>query len=441
MALIIVSGGKAARPTAPSAGMSAAVRDKLGDILPPAARVLAIGCRDDMLRTRYLARHPQASWHSVEHAALAPTQERFDLLLIGEALHRLPDPAALLDSLHLLCEPEGRLLAWTRNAVQPELFERLAESDLSGENDEAVHRHSAASIFKLLMDCGWMPALAAECAALAPRPATLAAAAQLAQALGVPQTTALSQLRREHLIIDARPTFRAAAPPPAGEAARFTVVVPTTRETQLRLNVERSPGLAEVGARIVSYRGALDPAEALERSLPHCDSDWVLFCHQDVYFPRGFGAQLNALLHRVPSAERKRALFGFAGIGMNQRSDDFEPAGFVIDRTSRFDHAASEQAVSIDELAIVLSRHSLHRIDPKLGWHLWATDLCLAAMTQHDCFAHILRLPLFHNSTNDYQLPTAFHDSAARLARKHAGLGVIRTLCGSIEAPVLQTAA
>jgi hypothetical protein len=82
-----------------------------------------------------------------------------------------------------------------------------------------------------------------------------------------------------------------------------------------------------------------------------------------------------------------------------------------------------------------MSRQSLHRIDPQFGWHLWATDLCLAAMTQHQTFARIVRLPLFHNSNNDYQLPAEFQASAALLARKYAGVGKIPTLCGTIPAP------
>jgi hypothetical protein len=202
----------------------------------------------------------------------------------------------------------------------------------------------------------------------------------------------------------------------------------------VRLNVDASRGLQEVNARIVSVRGARDPGEALERAREHCDADWLLLCHQDVYFPSGFGRQLNALLEAIPHDERARTLLGFAGIGANLQTSRCEPAGFVIDRMSRFDHPASAAAVSIDELAIVIARDSVHRIDPALGWHLWATDLCLTAITRHRTFARLVRLPLFHNSSNDYVLPEPFHRAAATLAAKHAGFGAIHTLCGVIDA-------
>ena len=104
------------------------------------------------------------------------------------------------------------------------------------------------------------------------------------------------------------------APPAPAPEGRFFVVVPTTRDRQLRLNVESSPGLREIGARIVSCSGALDPAQALATALPHGDADWVLLCHQDVYFPSGFGAHLQALLAEIAPAERERTLIGFAGM-------------------------------------------------------------------------------------------------------------------------------
>ena len=209
--------------------------------------------------------------------------------------------------------------------------------------------------------------------------------------------------------------------------------MPTTRETQLRANVERSPGLHEVRAQVISYRGASSPAEALSQSLAHCDSDWVLFCHQDVYFPRGFGEQLNAVLASVPAEARASALFGFIGMGVNRSTLACEPAGFVIDRLHRADHAPSDAVLSIDELAIVVARESVHRIDPALRWHLWATDLCLAAVCTHRVFPRIVRLPLFHNSSNDYVLPVGFHEAAARLKGKYPDFGTIHTLCGALQ--------
>jgi hypothetical protein len=191
---------------------------------------------------------------------------------------------------------------------------------------------------------------------------------------------------------------------------------------------------------VISVRHASSPADALARALEHVQEDWVLLCHQDVYFARSFGHRLARWLDEVPAEQRCRTLVGFAGVGVNAQRQGYEPAGFVIDRTRRFDHAACEHAVSIDELALVLPRESLLRIDASLGWHLWATDLCLQAICMHKFFARIVRSPLFHNSHSDHQLPAAFHASAARLLAKHADFGPIHTLCGVIDERFLDLA-
>jgi hypothetical protein len=355
----------------------------------------------------------------------------------------VPDPLRLLRDLARLVAPNGTLLVSSPNAAQWSALQRLIETDLTrtGEGtwgSNTLHQFSASSLFKLLLDSGWMPHLASAVNA-SPSPAvTQDAAMAIADAAGVPRATAKRTLDMQHLIVEARRAFDTLPREPG--AARFSVVVPTTRDNQLRLNVAASPGLAEVQARIVTCSAAADPAQALNEALPHCDSDWVLFCHQDIYFPSGFGEQLNALLAAIPAEQRDQTLIGFAGMAINASADGFAPAGFVIDRLHRFDHAASERALSIDELAIVVSRHSMHRIDPQIGWHLWATELCLASICTHQVFPRIVRLPLFHNSLNDHQLPQAFHRSAQYLAAKYPSFGPIHTLCGVIE-PAPATAA
>jgi hypothetical protein len=439
--LVVVGGG----PVLGAAQREAARRACRGEAdaqllsaLPAAARVLGVGRDAALLGAAYRQIHPGAAWYVAERldAVTAAMLEGVDLVVLADGVEQLADPLPALRLLAAHTGAHAQLVACARNAAQAELLGRLVEADLTtlpsdAWSVDAVRRDSPASFFKLLMDAGWMPHLAAHTT----RPTRLLPAAHsLADAMGVPRRTCERTLGIDWMIIEARKPFSAAPVETPATPASFSVVVPTTRETQLRVNVEASPGLQEVGARIVSVRGAKDPGEALERSRDYCNTDWVLLCHQDVYFPAGFGRQLNALLGGIPADERARSLFGFAGMAANLQANRCEPAGFVIDRTSRFDHPANAAAVSIDELAIVIARDSLHRIDPALGWHLWATDLCLTAITRHGLFPRLARLPLFHNSSNDYVLPEAFHRSAATLAAKHAGFGAIHTLCGVIDA-------
>lgn len=428
---LVVIGSAAATPRRARSDPAALLK-----ALPAAARVLQLGTDDPALARGYRDKHPGCEWHQT-----LDTRGRFDLIVLCDGWLARGDPATLLQGLHERCTPGGQLFIEIENQAQFAMLQRWVEADLTDADDgplaQAQLRHaSPASLYKLLLDTCWAPTLAGETAAPAANPAFTAAAVALAESVGVPAATARRQLGTGRLIVQAQRCFEACTT--AAEAARFSVVVPTTRETQLRLNVEHSPGLREVDARIVSYRRARSPAEALEASLQHIDTDWVLLCHQDVYFPAGFGQRLNELLAGIAPEDARKTLIGFAGMGVNAQKQGYEPAGFVIDRRQRFDHPASETAVSIDELAIVVSRDSVHHIDPALGWHLWATDLCITAICTHKVFPRIVRLPLFHNSSNDHQLPAAFHASAARLAAKHPGFGPIATLCGTIDERFLQ---
>ncbi|MBC7482955.1 MAG: hypothetical protein H7337_13885 [Rhizobacter sp.] len=422
-----------------SPAQTAARADALLGVLPAALQVLQLGFDDGTLAHAYRSRHPGCRWHSAPEST-ASVPGGFDLIVLLDGWMQECDPQALLRGLHERCALEGQLFVDMENQAQYTMLQRWIEADLTDAVDGPLAqphlRHaSAASLYKLLLDTCWSPTLAGTRAASAVSPAFAAAALALAESVGVPVATARRQLETAHLIVQAHRSFS----PPVGpaEPARFAVVVPTTRENQLRLNVEHSPGLREVDARIVSYRQALNPAEALEQSLAHLDADWVLLCHQDVYFPQGFGQQLNALLAGIAPEEATRTLIGFAGMGVNRQTLGCEPAGFVIDRQHRFDQPASDAAVSIDELAIVVSRHSVHRIDPAMGWHLWATELCLGAICTHKVFPRIVRLPLFHNSLNDYQLPESYYDAAERLLAKYPSFGPISTLCGKLDAEFL----
>ena len=416
--------------------LSKQARGRLLDSLPAAAYVVQIG-RDRELAEAYRQRLPTAQWRRFDpHAQREDLQGPCDLIVVSDGLQNLPNPLRLLRDLTKIATPEATLFVSSPNAAQWSALQRLIETDLTNAGEgawgsDALQQFSPSSLFKLLLDAGWMPHLVGALHA-GPSPApTLDAAMAIADATDVPRATAKRTLDMQHLIIEARRSFDT-LPREAG-APRFTVVVPTTRDSQLRLNVMASPGLAEVQARIVACKAAANPAQALNEALPHCDTDWVLFCHQDVYFPSGFGEQLNALLATIPVEQRDRTLIGFAGMAINASADGFAQAGFVIDRLHRFDQPASERALSIDELAIVVSRGSIHRIDPDIGWHLWATELCLASICTHQVFPRIVRLPLFHNSLNDHQLPPAFHRSAQYLAAKYPSFGPIHTLCGVIE--------
>jgi hypothetical protein len=281
-----------------------------------------------------------------------------------------------------------------------------------------------SSAFKVLLDAGWLPSLANMASTpLTDDPATRALIAAAGFA-GTPERSARRNLSAVQWIVAAKPW--ADRDRPRGRAS-ISVVVAVNRRLQHHLNVEASPGLAEIGAEIIPVTGAASAAEALEQGRAKAKGDWIVYCHQDVYFPAGTGAALTREADRLDAAGGGDRLVGFAGLA---KDADGPPrhAGLVIDRMSLFDEPGTDRAVSIDELAVMVRRDSAHRIDPAMGWHLWATELILAGKAP----AEIVRVPLFHNSLNDGVLPQAYQVSAANLRAKYPDVGPIESLCGAI---------
>jgi ubiquinone/menaquinone biosynthesis C-methylase UbiE len=462
-ALVVISGGPQAASSALPRQAHDAAFQRLLKCLPPAQRVLELGCGSGELAQAYKDLHPDCHWTGVDNAtaslaqaqphvdtalcldlatsSIQTIQSRFDLIVVNR-LERLPQAATVLSELGELLSPGGAMFVLAENMARLSALASLIEADVStgmaatagdtGSMDRAHPRlQSPSTIYKMLLDAGWMPTLVDNEPDESVDDRLAAAARYMGEALGVPQGNTDRVHRMKHLVIRTQRPFD--TPVATGSQSLFDVVVPTTKEQQLRVNVEQSPGLKEVNARVISYRHASSPAQALNESLQHVQSDWVLLCHQDIYFPKGFGQRLNEVLSAIPAQERATTLLGFVGMGVNRQTEQTEPAGFVIDRMNWVDHPASDAALSLDELALVVSRDSIHKIDPLIGWHLWATDLCLTSVCTHRVFPRIVRLPIFHNSQTGWKLPEAFYDSAEYLLQKHSGFDSIHTLCGAID--------
>ncbi len=437
---------------------------KLLAAIPEDARhVLELGCANGRLGRRYKELHPRARWHGVDLsaeavAAATPHLDRvtqmnldepdlpalgqgYDAIVIGDLLEHLRQPGRLLQTLHAISRPDATIVCCVPNMGHLSVLERLVAGDISYDSagllDETHTRFfTQASAGKLFLDAGWLPDLHDQYRAEPPRTEFYGHILQAAQALGVPPATAGQNFGLYQMVLRCRKW----TPAPATAGAPFSVIVPVNRPWQFELNIARSPGLAEVGAQVIPVVGAGSAAEAYAQGAAQARHPWRVMAHQDVYFPRGSGHALAAELARLDASGRSGAPIGFAGL--ESRPGHQAMAGLVLDRCRMFDHPASQQAASLDELAIVLHEKSRLAIDPALGWHLWATDLCLQAeaLTGRQ-IAQVLRIPLFHNSTNDAVLPAAFHQSVARLFDKHPRCTQVSTLCGDFTRAAAQATA
>ena len=212
----------------------------------------------------------------------------------------------------------------------------------------------------------------------------------------------------------------------------FAVVVAVNDEAKFRGNVLASFGLGEINAAVIPVRWASSAADAFDRGARLVAqsklervraAEWILFCHQDVYFPEGSGKLLEAILADIPASLGRSMILGFIGLDR-----DGQLVGLVNDRGTWLRGPECAAAVSVDELAVVLHRDSRFRLDAALGWHWWATDLCLQALEAGLGGAQVLQVPLVHNSTLGGAAPPEFWQSARTLLAKYPQRDQIRNL-------------
>jgi 2-polyprenyl-3-methyl-5-hydroxy-6-metoxy-1,4-benzoquinol methylase len=420
-----------------------------------ARRVLELGCANGRLGRRFKELNPGAQWWGVDlspeaTAAAAPHLDRvfaldldradlsvleggFDAVVIGDLLEHLRDPQALLQTLCGLTTPEAVVVCCLPNMAHLSVIERLVAGDISYDSAgllDSTHTRffSPASALKTFLDGGWLPDLCDQYRVDAPQTAFAHHVLAAAAALGVPAATALHNLGLYQMILvcPKRPPPRAQP----GTAMPFSVIVPVDRPLQFELNIARSPGLQEIGADIVGVQGAAHAAAAYASGAARARHPWRLLASQDMYFPAGSGFAIAEGLAALQAAGLAGAPVGFAGVEAASAGAP-RAAGCLVDGTRLFRHGAAAQAVSIDDCAVALHAESVLEIDPALGWHLWATDLCLQAQAlAGQPIGQILDVPLFHNLPGGDVLPDAFHTSLRLLQRKHPGLPAIPTRRG-----------
>jgi len=361
----------------------------------------------------------------------------FDVVIVGDWFLRGSDPEIFFRALRSITVSDASILLDMPNMSHLCVLERMIMGDITYDNgglfDSRYRRFtSISSLYKALLDCGWLPDLKESDDLNPPNQEFAEQVLAAATSLGIPQATAQKTLFRsratvvcEKLPIDA----------PVHSSIAISVIVPTNHKTQLELNLLRSPGLHEINAEFIICESATSAADAFSSGAVRAHGEWLLFCHQDVYFPAGTGFRLVTELEKIAPSRAKETLIGFAGLAIDDKGN-ISKSGLVIDRTAKFDYRESDRIISLDEMAVVTSRDSAYRLDPALGWHLWATDLCLSGiLNDRPQYARTLRIPVFHNSFYDNHLPPAFHESAAILAEKYPKLPILWSVCKKIYQP------
>lgn len=129
---------------------------------------------------------------------------------------------------------------------------------------------------------------------------------------------------------------------------------------------------------------AFNPAMDAQAAL---GTDWLVWVHQDVYFPPGWEAQFRQALGDACAQWPTLAVAGVYGVrGVGEQS---ARAGHVLDRGQLLKEPAALPSLvdSLDELLVAVRVDSGLRMDPAMGFDFYATDLVLQAQAAGMCAA------------------------------------------------------
>jgi ubiquinone/menaquinone biosynthesis C-methylase UbiE len=424
-----------------------------------AVKVLELGCANGKLGRRYKEINKRTCWVGVDinkkaiseaskyldevHEINIDTSElegignEFDVIVIGDLLEHLKNPENLLDKIYDISLPSAVIVCCIPNSAHISIVERLISGDFSydemGLLDKTHTRlFSASSAIKTFLNSGWLPNMV-DRYDTAPRVDDFTESIiGSAKNLGIPRATAIDQINLYQMIMKCEKWPLTIFESP-GPSEPFSIIVPINRPWQYELNILRSPGLKEVNAEIIPVLNANSAAEAYQIGVGKAKNPWKIFVHQDVYFPTGTGLAIGRHLGKLTAQKYTQYPVGFAGMTTNT-DGTVEKSGLLIDRKYLFKYGTANHACSIDEFAVAVHNDAHVAIDPQMGWHLWGTDLCLQSKNELNQYqTKIIDVPLFHNSTNDFILPSDFHKSVSEIFTKYSNLNSIETLCGKFN--------
>jgi len=271
------------------------MNDKLLATIPDnAGHVIEFAWTYDGLAGAYKKNNPSTHWTAVgiDNAALPKSEgtidlsvdmdldhpdarlidRKYDVVIMGDILEHLRDPANLLAFARRHIAENGRLICCIPNMSHASVVERLLSSDICYDEVGLLAKShlrflSSGSVFKILLDSGWLPEIRDSYTVEYPDPSFLEDLLKFSGRIGVSRATAIRNLTTYQYVIDGVPWL----PPPRQSTAvkSFTVVVPVNRHHQFELNVRRSPGLAStLGGRRGSPRSAPKSLQLKARPTP-----------------------------------------------------------------------------------------------------------------------------------------------------------------------------
>jgi hypothetical protein len=209
--------------------------------------------------------------------------------------------------------------------------------------------------------------------------------------------------------------------------SKLCVVALVNDDDCLNRNLLASDLIAKHNVPVQIMRGAVSAGAGYNAGLDSTDADYVIFAHQDVYFPADWHEKLAGTIEQITECDPNWAIIAPFGIcaATATHIGDVWSSGVGGRIGGPMTHSRAVQ--SVDELVIVMRRAAGLRFDPLLpGYHLYGTDLVQLARSK-GLGAYVADLAVVHNDSFKPALGYDFTKSYRYVRRKWKAALPLRT--------------
>jgi glycosyltransferase involved in cell wall biosynthesis len=144
-------------------------------------------------------------------------------------------------------------------------------------------------------------------------------------------------------------------------------------------NFAASPCLEGIATnRIIIQEGFPSASLGYNDGIDRAETDLIVFCHQDVYFPKEWLANLGRSLSMLEKSDPEWGVLGCYGIKTNGPCTGYVySVGLGIVGKPFIEPVAID---TLDEFVLIMRKSSNLRFDPALPhFHFYGTDICMTA--------------------------------------------------------------
>lgn len=213
---------------------------------------------------------------------------------------------------------------------------------------------------------------------------------------------------------------------------KVTFIVVANDPGILHANLLASPCLQGAHThQVIVQEGFASATAAYNAALAQSRNEILVFIHQDVYLPERWLSDLDSALRQLARSDPGWGVLGCWGV--KQNGDEFgylyTPGQAVIG----YPLETPEAVQTLDEVVLILRKSAGLKFNEQLpGFHLYGTDICLAAAAV-GLRSYAISAFCIHNSRQHFRLPSDFYVSYRYVKRVWRKSLPIETSCVRIS--------